>query len=582
MFMTRRFNMPIHNSDIADIFNQVADLLEIKGDNPFRVRAYRNAARAVTGLAQPASDMIAAGKDLKTLPGIGRDLAAKMDEIVKTGRLPLLEDLQEELPEELSVLLRVSGLGAKRVAALYQTLNITTLDELERAAQAGRIDNLKGFGEKTQQQILEEITRLRREKQQRKKRITAEQYAEPLVAYLKQTKGVKEVVVAGSYRRRLETVRDLDILVTCKRGASVMDRLVAYDDIEKVIAKGKTKSAVRLRGGLQVDLRVVPQVSYGSALLYFTGSKQHNIATRKLAAQKQLKLNEYGLFKGETRIAGRTERSVYQKIDLPWIDPELREDRGEIEAAQQDRLPRLISQENLRGDLHVHTQWSDGRHTLPELVEAARQRGYAYIAIADHSQRVTVAHGLNPQDLRRQIEKIDALNEQLDGFRVLKAIEVDILVNGSLDLPKEVLKELDLTVCSIHAKFDLSKDKQTERILKAMDNPYFNILGHPSGRMIHRREPYALDMETLMQGARERGCFMEVNAHPERLDLNDIHCQMAREMGVKVALSTDTHRIDDLNHMRFGIDQARRGWLEADDVINTRSLKELKQILKRP
>jgi DNA polymerase (family 10) len=573
--------MPIHNNDITDIFNQVADLLEIKGDTPFRVRAYRNAARAVAGLAQPVSDMIAAGKDVTTLTGIGRDLAAKIHDIVKTGRLPLLEDLQNELPEKLSTLLQISGLGSKRVGALYQTLNITSLDELERAAQAGRINDLRGFGKKIQQQILEDTKRLRGEKQQRKQWIVAEQYAEPLLAHLKRTKGVKEVVVAGSYRRRLETVRDLDILVTCKRGAPVMDRLVAYDDVEKVIAQGKTKSAVRLRGDLQVDLRVVPQVSYGSALLYFTGSKQHNIATRKLAAQKQLKLNEYGLFRGDTRIAGRTEQSIYQKMDLPWIDPELREDRGEIEAAQRDQLPRLISRETLRGDLHVHSRWTDGRHSIPELVEAARQRGYAYVAISDHSQRVTVAHGLKPRDLRRQIEKIDALNEQLDGFQILKAIEVDILVNGSLDLPNEVLKELDLTVCSIHSKFDLPQGKQTKRILKAMDNPYFNILGHPTGRMIHRREPYPVDMETLMQGAKERGCFLEVNAHPDRLDLNDIHCRLAREKGVKVALSTDTHRINDMDHMRFGIDQARRGWLEADDVINTRSLKDLRQILKR-
>jgi len=573
--------MPVHNNDIAAIFNRVADLLEIKGENPFRIRAYRNAARTVEGLSQSAADLVRDGRDLSTLSGIGKDLAGKIAEVVQSGTLPLLADLEDEMPGELSELMRVSGLGAKRIAELHRTLKITTLEELEQAAAEGRIRDLEGFGSKTQESILQEIERLRQEEQQRMKLAVAEQYAGPLVEYLRQAKGVKDIVVAGSYRRRKETVGDLDILATCKKGADVMDRFVRYDDVEKVIAQGKTKSTVRLRSGLQVDLRVVPEVSYGSAMLYFTGSKEHNIAIRKIAIAKNLKLSEYGVFQGDERVAGRTESQTYGKIGLPYIAPELRENRGEVEAARNGKLPTLIENEEIRGDLHVHTKRTDGRHTIEQLVEAARKRGYDYIAIADHSKRVTVAHGLKPKELREEIEGIDRINERLKGFTVLKAVEVDILEDGSLDLPDDVLKELDLTVCSVHSKFQLSRARQTRRILKAMDNPYFTVLGHPTGRMINEREPYEIDMEKILRAAGDRGGFLEVNAHPDRLDLNDLHCKMARDMGVKVAISTDTHRLDDLDAMRFGVSQARRGWLEADDVINTRSVTELKKLLKR-
>jgi len=361
----------------------------------------------------------------------------------------------------------------------------------------------------------------------------------------------------------------------------VMDRFVEYDDVDRVIAKGDTRSTVVLRSGLQVDLRVVQQVSYGAALMYFTGSKQHNIALRTIALRKKLKINEYGIFKGSKRVAGGTEEEVYAKIGLPYIEPELREDRGEVEAAQKGKLPKLVILEDIRGDLHVHTNRTDGHDTIEELVTAAKKHGYDYIAITDHSRRVTVAHGLKPEQLREQIKEIDKINGKLKGFTVLKATEVDILADGSLDLPDDVLKELDLTVCSVHSKFNLSLAEQTKRICRAMENPLFNILAHPTGRLINEREPYQVDMKEIMKAARDNGCILEVNAHPDRLDLNDTHCRMAKEMGVKVVLSTDTHRLNDLDFMRFGVGQARRGWLEADDVINTRSVRELRKFLKR-
>jgi len=573
--------MPVHNSDIEEIFNRVADLLEIKGENPFRVRAYRNAARAVAGLSHSAADMVVAGEDLTQVPGVGKDLAGKIEQIVKTGTLPLLADLKEEVPGELSDLMKISGLGAKRVAALHDQLGVTTLDELEQAAKDGRIRQLAGFGKKTEQHILDELGRRHGEETQRIKLTAAEQIAGPLVDYLKRTKGVREIVVAGSLRRRRETVADLDILATCARGSNMMDRFVEYDEVDRVIAKGDTRSTVVLRSGLQVDLRVVQQVSYGAALMYFTGSKQHNIALRTIALRKKLKINEYGVFKGRKRVAGRTEEEVYGKIGLPYIEPELREDRGEVEAAQKGTLPKLVTLEDIRGDLHVHTNRTDGHDTIEELVAAAKKHRYDYIAITDHSKRVTVAHGLKPEQVREQIKEIDRINGKLKGFTVLEATEVDILADGSLDLPDDVLKELDLTVCSVHSKFNLSLAEQTKRICKAMENPLFNILAHPTGRLINEREPYQVDMREVMKAARDNGCVLEVNAHPDRLDLNDMHCRMAKDMGVKVVLSTDAHRLNDLDFMRFGVGQARRGWLEADDVINTRSLRELRKLLKR-
>jgi DNA polymerase (family 10) len=573
--------MPIHNSDIEEILNTVANLLEIKSENPFRVRAYRNAARTVQGLSQSVAEMVREGQDLSELPGVGKDLAGKIAEIVRTGTLPLLTELQGELPASLTDLMKVPGLGPKRVAILYKELGVTTLADLSQAAEQGRIHALEGFGKKTEQRILEETGKLQQRQSKRISLIVAEQVAGPLVEYLQETPGANDVVVAGSYRRQKETVADLDILATCAKNSKVMDRFVGYEDVRQVVSQGQTRSTVILRSGVQVDLRVVPQASYGAALMYFTGSKEHNIAIRKIGLARKLKINEYGAFRGERRVAGRTEEEeMYAKVGLPFIEPELREDRGEIEAARRGKLPNLLELRDIRGDLHVHTKRTDGHDTIEELIDAARQRGYDYLAITDHSKHVTVAHGLKPEQVREQVREIDEINKKFKGFTVLKSTEVDILEDGSLDLPDEVLRELDLTVCSVHYKFNLPLKQQTDRICRAMESPHFTILAHPTGRLIGQREPYQVDMEEVVKAAQWNGCILEVNAHPERLDLNDVHCKMAKDMGVKVAVSTDIHRLGDLDYMRFGVGQARRGWLEADEVVNTRSVKELRQLLR--
>lgn len=576
--------MPIHNAEIARIFNHVADLLEISDANPFRVRAYRNAARTVEDQPQSLTTMLNEGKDLTKLPGIGDDLAAKIAEIVSTGSLKMLEDLEQTFPEELSDLLRISGLGPKRVATLHRKLGIDNLDELAEAAREQRIRVLQGFGEKTEKNIIKEIERYAGAKA-RTKLNEAEQVADPLQAYLQGVEGVKRVVIAGSYRRRKETVGDLDVLVTCKSGSPVMSRFTEFEDVVEVMSSGNTKSSVRLRCGLQVDLRVVPEVSYGAALYYFTGSKEHNIAVRKIAVGKGLKINEYGVFRGkgddEECIAGASEEDVFKTVGLTYIEPELRENNGEIEAAQQGNLPQLIVRDDLRGDLHAHTKATDGHASLQEMVEAARSLGYSYLAITEHSQTVSVAKGFNSKRLLRQTEEIDQLSDQYPGFRILKSIEVDILEDGSLDLADEELEKLDLTICSVHSKFNLSAEKQTERIILAMDNPYFNILAHPSGRLINERAAYQINMEEIMRAAKQRGCFLEINAHPDRLDLNDHHCRMAKEMGLKLAISTDAHSTQGFQNIRYGIDQARRGWLSKDDVINTRKVGDLLKLLNR-
>lgn len=572
--------MPVHNADIARLFSLLADLLEIEGANPFRVRAYRNAARTIESLPHNVEAMVREGADLSELPGIGEDLAGKIKEIVETGRLTALEEVKARIPASLADLIAIPGLGPKRVNVLYRELGITDFDGLARAAKAGQLRTLPGFGAKIEEKILQELDR-RAMTGTRMKLITAEQFAEPLLGYLRATPGVTRAIIAGSYRRRKETIGDIDILITCQDSHPVMERFVAYDEVEQVLSKGKTRSTVVLRSGLQVDLRVVAEDSYGSALQYFTGSKAHNIAVRSIAVKLGLKLNEYGVFRGETYIAGRTEEDVYRAIGLPYIEPELREDWGEIEAAQQGRLPHLVTVADIRGDLHAHTKATDGHASIEDMAEAAKAKGYEYLAITDHTKRVTVANGMDATRMAQQIELIDRLNERLQGITILKSAEVDILEDGSLDLPDDILKQLDLTVCSIHYKLNLSREKQTERVIRAMDNPYFTIFGHPSGRMIGEREPYAIDMERVMEAALERGCVLEVNAQPARLDLTDTHCKMAKDMGVKVVISTDAHRTTDLDFMRFGVDQARRGWLEPSDVLNTRTWPELKRLITR-
>jgi DNA polymerase (family 10) len=568
------------NAEIAEIFNTMASLLDIEGANTFRIRAYRTAAYTLENLSQNVSDMVGQNSDLSELPGIGKDLAAKIEEIVRTGTLSQLKEIEKETPPSLLELMKMPGLGPKRVKLLYKERGIKDLTGLKAALKSGSLDTLSGFGKKSIESLREQIDKTA-EWGQRIKLSAADSIADTLLAYLRDANGVRECVAAGSYRRRKETVGDLDLLVTCTRHSDVMDRFVAYSGVARVVSHGSTRSTVILRSGLQVDLRVVPQESYGAALMYFTGSKPHNIVLRKMAIERGLKINEYGMFKGEARVAGRTEEEMYGKLNLPYIEPELREDLGEIEAARKGKLPALVTLKDIRGDLHTHTSESDGKNSLEEMAEAAKRLGYSYLAITDHTQHLTMTHGLDPKRLRAQIKAIDKLNARLKGIVILKSSEVDILEDGSLDMPDDVLKELDVTVCSVHSLFKLSREKQTARIIRAMDNPYFNILGHPTGRLINQRPAYDVDIERILKAAKERGCFAEINAYPDRLDLNDTHSRMAKELGVKVAISTDAHISHDLNVMRYGVWQARRGWLEAEDVLNTRSLTQLKKLLKR-
>jgi DNA polymerase (family 10) len=572
--------MPVHNAEIAEQFNRLADLLELEDANPFRVRAYRTAARTISGLSHSLAELLAAGEDLSKLPGIGKDLAGKIRTLVETGRLPLLEEVQARTPAALSDLMKIDGLGPKRVKALHQQLHISSFEDLQRAARSGKIRTLAGFGAKTEARILERLD-ASRDSDIRTRLADAEDIAGPLTRYLQDCAGVKQVAIAGSYRRRRETVGDLDILVTAKQGSPVTDHFVAYDEVSKVISHGKSRSTVHLRSGMQVDLRVVPGVSYGAALLYFTGSKAHNIALRKQAIKQGFKLNEYGLFRGDKRIAGATEAAVYAKLGLPYIEPELREQQGEIEAARKQKLPKLVHLDDIRGDLHCHTRATDGHDSLEAMVTAARALGYEYLAITDHSKRLSVAHGLDRKRLLEEARRIDKLNERLDDIVVLKSIEVDILEDGRLDLPDSVLDRLDLVVGAVHYKFNLSRKRQTERLIRAMDNPHFNILAHPSGRLLNQRPPVDVDMERIMEAAVERGCFLELNAQPARLDLNDSHCRLARELRLKVALSTDAHSSGNLDYMRFAISQARRGWLGPADIINTRGPDALRKLLRR-
>ena len=573
--------MPVQNAEIAEMFDQVAELLEIKGDNPFRARAYRRAARVVETLPQSITGLLKAGQDLSKLPGIGKDLAGRIAGIVQTGHFDLLASLKHELPGEIGEIAALPGLGPKRVKLLVEKLGVRTIEDLRRAAKAGRLRETRGLGAAVERKVLAALAKPAAEK--RFKLAVAEAEAQALAQALRQGigEGTGEVVVAGSYRRRRDTVGDLDILVTGRDGARIGDTLAAYENVAEVTAHGPTRTVVVLRSGLQVDLRVVVPESYGAALLYFTGAKAHNIALRAIANERGWKLNEYGLFKGDKPIAGATEEEIYRKLGLAYVPPELREDRGEIALAQQDRLPVLVKPADIRGDLHVHSAWSDGTAAIADMAAAAGARGYEYIAITDHSRRVTVAHGLDARRLSQQIAEIDRLNDELDGITVLKGVEVDILADGKLDLPDTILSRLDIVVASVHYHFDLTAAAQTGRIIRAMDNRHLSILGHPTGRLIGEREPYALDFDRIIAAAQERGCFLEINAQPERLDLDDIHIQTAKQKGVRFAISTDAHSTDSLAYMRFGIDQARRGWLARGDVINTRPLAEVRKLLKR-
>ncbi len=570
----------VTNDQIADVLDQVADLLEFEGANPFRIRAYRGGSRVVRELSESVASLVAGpDRKLTDLAGIGKDLSEKIETLVTTEGLPFLDELLERIPESVLSLMRIPGLGPKKAAVLYRELEITTLDQLRAACEAGKVRELKGFAAKTEQTILAGID-LAASAGERIYWAEAEPLVEALLQHMQNAKGVRQMEIAGSFRRGRETVGDLDLLVDAEDSAPVMDRFAAFEGIAEVIARGETKMSIRLESGLSIDLRVVPTESFGAALQYFTGSKAHNVHLRGMARKQQLKINEYGVFRGEEQIAGATEEEVYAALDLPRFPPELREDRQEFAWAADEGLPELVTLEDIRGDLHMHTTATDGKNSLEEMVEAARERGLAYIAITDHSQRVTMAHGLDPERLCAQWERIDALNADTE-VEILKGIECDILERGGLDLPDDVLAAADYVVCSIHYGQNQPKSQITERLLEAIEHPYTSAIAHPTGRLIGRRKPYEVDLEAVIQKAVAEKKLLELNANPARLDLDDIACATVRQSGGQVVISTDAHHCGGLDCMRYGVLQARRAGLTRAEVANTRSWSQMKRSIGR-
>jgi DNA polymerase (family 10) len=559
----------VKNLEIARAFDLIADLLELKGENPFRIRAYRRAARNLEALTEDLETLAAQGR-LDEIPGIGPDLAGKIGEYLETGRMEALESLRREVPAGLADLMGVPGVGPKTAKLLHDRLKVTDLGQLETLARAGKLRGLPGIQAKTEQNLIKGIALVRRG-QARMPLGRALPLAEEIAHALARVRGVKRVEPAGSVRRRKETVGDLDILVTSTDPARVMDAFVRLPQVADVIERGPTKASVRHREGIQVDLRVMEPAAFGAALQYFTGSKEHNIRIREMAVKKRLKISEYGVFRepGGRRIAGATEEEVYAAVGLPWIPPELREDSGEIEAAQARRLPALVELDDIRGDLHCHTNATDGHHTVEALVAAARERGYAYVLVSDHSRSTRIAGGLTAEEALAHVEKIRAVGRKQRGIAVLAGSECDILPDGSLDYPDDVLAQMDLVVAAVHSRFKQPRAEMTRRICRALENPYVNILAHPTGRLIGLREPYDVDLEAVFTAARRHGKALEINCYPERLDLNDVHARRAREMGVLLAINTDTHALDQLDTMRLGVATARRAWVEPAEVINT-------------
>jgi len=573
----------VDNPQIARVFEEIADVLEIQNANPFRIRAYRNAVRTVEAQAMPLRRMVEEGRALTDLPGIGKEMAAHIQEMVATGTLGFRDELLAEVPRSLIELVRLPGLGPRKARKLWDDLKIQSVDELEAAAKAGRIAAAPGFGAKTQEKILAGIA----EHRQHVSRLLlseAERSVEPLLAWLREVPGLERLEVAGSYRRRCETVGYIDLVAISPRPVEVMERFRAYGQIEKILMAGDTRSTVVLGSGLQVDLRAVPPDCYGAALAYFTGSKEHNVKLRRRAVERGLRISEYGVFRADQEeecIAGKEEADVYATVGLPWIPPEMREDRGEIEAAAAGRLPRLLTREDLRGDLHMHSTWSDGRNTIEEMVEACAARGYEYMVISDHSKALAMTNGLDAYRLRLQWKEIEGIQRRHPEIRILRAMEIDILADGSLDLEDEMLAGLDLVLVSLHSRLDLPEAEQTARVLRALEHPEVNVFCHPTARLINRRKPAALDIDTVLRRAAALGVAVELNSNPRRLDLKDSHLLLARQLGCKIVVNTDSHRTTELDLMRFGVEQARRAWLTPGDVLNTLPADEMLQALAR-
>jgi len=602
----------MNNRDVAAAFDEIADLLEFQNANPFRVRAYRNAARKIGDLAEPIANVAAdSNRDLTEIDGIGKDLAQKIGELLSTGSIEMLDQLRSEIPGGVLAMVRIPGLGPKKAAALFRELGISSLDELKAACQVDRVAGLKGFGKKTQEKILAGID-LAAKAGERMYWAHADEVVQELLVHMRELKSIRQMDVAGSYRRGRETIGDIDLLVDADDAHAVMEHFGRFEELATVIGRGDTKMSIRLGRGLQIDLRVVPARSFGAALQYFTGSKDHNVILRGMAKDRGLRINEYGVFRvspaspskkvakksaadddsadepadfksadSPAYIAGRTEEEVYAALDLPWFPPEIREARQEFAWAAAGKLPQLVEVTDLIGDLHMHTTASDGKASLREMAVAAIDRGLKYIAITDHSPRVSMANGLNPPRLREQWDEIDRLNNEFDDFTILKGIECDILEKGGMDLPDDVLAEADWVIASVHYGQQQSRAQITDRILGAMENPHVSILAHPTGRLISRREPYAVDLEAVFTAAAQNGKLMEINANPARLDLDDIAAAAAKRHGLPLVISSDAHSTSGLDVLRYGVLQARRAGLTAQDIANTQPWAKVKRMLAR-
>ncbi|HUI42353.1 MAG TPA: DNA polymerase/3'-5' exonuclease PolX [Terriglobia bacterium] len=562
----------MENSEIAAIFEEIANVIRIVQDDDkwgFKAVAYERAKRSIESYPERLADIAADPKrKLTDVPGVGADLAAKIGEIVQTGKLKYLEEQLQKIPRSLLDLLQVQTVGPQKARLFYKELGIKNLEELEAAARAGRLRELPGMSAKSEENILKALE-VRKRATGRFRLDTAFETAGRLSAYIREFKGVHQVTPAGSLRRGRETVGDLDLLVTGKKLGGLGDHLVKFPEVADVLAKGEDKVSFKLSSGMQVDVRMLPPEDYGAALMYFTGSKDHNVALRARAQRQGLKLNEFGLFRGERSVAGRTEEEVYEALGLPWIPPEIRENTGEIEAAEGGKLPHLVELKDIRGDLQMHTTASDGRSSVEEMAAAAKKLGYRYILITDHSKAVTIANGLDEKRARENIKKIHAARKQVTGIEIWAGSEVDIMGDGKLDYPDELLAQFDIVLASVHSRMNQPAEEMTARLLKALENPYVRILGHPTGRHLLRRDPFAFDVERVFNAARKLGVVLEVNASPERLDLNDRHARLAHDKGIKIVISTDAHSPQHFESMRYGVMTARRGWTEKKDVINT-------------
>jgi len=571
----------VKNQEIANILYEIADFLEME-EVAFKPYAYQKAAITLESLEEDIEEIYKKGgiEGLEEIPGVGKSIAEKIEEYLKTGKIKYYAELKKKTPVEIEELTAVEGLGPKRVKVLHQKLGIRNLKDLERAAKSHKIAHLFGFDEKTEKNILEGIAFLKRSKG---RFLLGEILPRVKIIYekLNNLKKVERVDYAGSVRRMKETIGDADFLVISQKPEKVMDFVVSQPEVVKVWGKGSTKSSVRVEEGFDIDVRVLPKKSYGSALQYFTGSKEHNISTRRIAISKGLKLSEYGLFRGKKMIAGETEEGIYKKLGMQWMEPELREDQGEVEASLKGKLPKIIRYKDIKGDLHCHSNWDGGANSIAELVKLAQEMGYEYLGISDHTKFLRIEHGLDEKKLAQQRKEIDRLNSRLKKIKLLQGAETNILNDGSIDIKDSALKELDYAIAGIHSSFKMEKEQMTERIIRAIKNPNIDIIAHPTGRILKRRDEFQCDFDKILRAAKEYNVILEINSYPERLDLNDQNIRRAKEAGVKMVIDTDAHHKDQLRYIELGIAQARRGWAEKEDIINTNSLEKLLNFFKK-